>query len=272
MQKPIKRITPFSLKPLEYISELVYYRNLIWILTKREFGIQFAQTYLGWLWVLVRPIFTLVVFTLIFKLFLKVPTPVPYYLFAFTGMIVWNLFAQIASGSSAAVQHNQIIIRKMYFPRLILLFSRTLIALAEAIVMLVVVIIMLLVEGMAISYPILLLPFFIALNTICGLAISVWMNTLNIRFRDINQLLPGLLSVGVWLTPVFYPTTIIPDRFSFLLNLNPLTAIVGGYRYALFGGQMPTPASFISVTVFVAIFIAGILYFISIEDEMTDYA
>jgi lipopolysaccharide transport system permease protein len=115
-------------------------------------------------------------------------------------------------------------------------------------------------------------PLFVVLNVVVGLAIAIWMNALTIRFRDLNQLVPTIIGIGIWVTPVFFPTTIIPEQFNVFVYLNPMAGVIKGYRYALLGEAFPEPAYWWSMATFLLLFLVGIWYFIQVEDEMVDYA
>lgn len=260
--------TPLSIG--RYTGLMAEYRSLIWVFAKQELKAMYAQTYLGIVWAVIRPLFTVAVFTVIFRYFLKVPTQSPYYLFAFTGMVGWNLFSQIALGASNAVAQRQDLIRKMYFPKLVLPLSKVIVALVEAGISFGILLILVFVEQ-AISCSILYLAFFVGYNIVCGLLVAVWMNAVTIRFRDLNQVLPTAISIGIWITPVFYPTTIIPQQYNFLLYLNPLAGVVKGYRFALLGEPAPEPAYYFTMVLTLLLLIAGIWYFVKTEDQMVDY-
>ncbi len=270
-QKPIKIITSRPFTPAEYWRELVKNKGLISVFTRQELKETYAQTKFGILWSIIRPLFTLLVFTIIFRNFLKVPTDSPYYLFAFSGMIAWNMFSQIAILGSTSIVQRQGIIKKMYFPKLILPLAKVAVILVDASISLLILFVLILIERIPLSANLLLLPLFILLNVCCGLAIAIWMNILNIRFRDLNQIVPAIITIGIWLTPVFYPTTIIPATYDFLVYANPLAGIIKGFRFALLGEGFPTWQYFPSVIVAVLIMLAGVWQLIKVEDSIVDY-
>lgn len=255
-----------------YVRSIVAYRRLIVVFARQELAAMYIQTQLGLFWAILKPLLTLAVFTVIFRFFLRVDTASPYYLFAFAGMVSWNLFSQVAINASTAVVHKQHVIRKMYFPKLVLVFSKVLVALVEFIISLGVMCVCLLWEHIYPGINWLALPVFVLLNVVCGLAIAVWMNALNIRFRDLYQLVPTALSIGVWITPVFYPTTIIPPQYSFFVYANPMAGIIKGYRYALLNEPFPEMQYWYAIGVTVLIAVAGLWYFSRVEDQMADCA
>jgi lipopolysaccharide transport system permease protein len=261
---------PFTLK--EYWTLMRKHRSLIWVFALQEIKTMYAQTYLGIVWSVVRPLITLLIFTIIFNFFLNVKTQSPYYLFAFVGMMAWNLFAQIATQASSAVVQKQQLIRKMFFPKMILPLAKTIVVSVEFGVSLVMMFLFMVYERMMPGMHFLAFPLFVVLNVVVGLAIAIWMNALTIRFRDLNQLVPTIIGIGIWVTPVFFPTTIIPEQFNVFVYLNPMAGVIKGYRYALLGEAFPEPAYWWSMATFSLLFLAGIWYFIQVEDEMVDYA
>ncbi len=270
---PVLKI--FSSEPISvynYFKELVKYKSLIWILARHELKSMYAQTYFGILWSIIRPLVTVGIFTIIFKFFLHVSSQSSYYLFAFAGMIAWNLFSNIALNVSNAIMQKQTMIRKMYFPKIIIPLSKLIIASVEAMISLAILFIMMAFERVPLSSGLLVLPLFILLNVICGMAVGIWMNALNIRFRDLNQIVPTFVGIGVWLTPVFYPTTIVPREYDFIVYLNPMAGIIKGYRYSLLGEPFPELNYWYALITVSLILVIGIWYFIRVEDTMVDYA
>jgi lipopolysaccharide transport system permease protein len=261
---------PYGL--IEYWALIRKHRSLIWVFALQEIKTMYAQTYLGIVWSVVRPLITLLIFTIIFNFFLKVETQSPYYLFAFVGMMAWNLFAQIATQASSAVVQKQQLIRKMFFPKMILPLAKTIVVSVEFGVSLAMLFVFMLYERMVPSVALLSFPLFVLLNLVIGLAIAIWMNALTIRFRDLTQLLPTVIGIGIWVTPVFFPTTIIPSKYNMFVYLNPMAGVIKGYRYALLGEAFPEPAYWWAMSAFVALFIVGLWYFIQVEDDMVDYA
>jgi len=245
---------------------------LIWVFALQEIKTMYAQTYLGLIWSVVRPLITLLIFTIIFNFFLKIETQSPYYLFAFAGMVAWNLFAQIATQASSAVLQKQQLIRKMFFPKLILPLAKAVVVSVEFGVSLFILGLMMVYERWNPGYTLLMLPVFILLNLVVALAIAIWMNVLTIRFRDLSQLLPTVIGIGIWATPVFFPTTIIPEKYNAFLYLNPMAGVIKGYRFALLGEPFPEAPYWWAIFSFFVLFLWAIWFFIRTEDEMVDYA
>ncbi len=268
----VKIITSKPISAKEYWKELMKFRSLIWVFAQQELKTMYAQTYFGILWTVIRPLVTLMIFTIIFKFFLHVATQTPYYLFAFTGMIAWNLFSNITNNASTAIVQKQNLIRKMYFPKLILPLSKIIIACVEAGISFMILLLLMAYERVGFSVNLFTLPLFILLNILCGYAVAIWMNALSIRFRDLNQILPTIIGIGVWVTPVFFPTTIIPAGYEAFVYANPMAGIIKGYRFALLGEPFPEFFYWTSIFIMVAVMIVGTWYFSQVEDSMVDYA
>ncbi|MCW5906605.1 MAG: ABC transporter permease [Chitinophagales bacterium] len=269
--KPVKVITPDPLTVREYWGELKKYRSLIWVFAWQEIKTQYAQTYFGIAWAVLRPLIILSIFTVLFNYLLKIQTTSPYYLFAFSGMIAWNFFQQIAINASGAIAQRQSLIRKMYFPKLILPLSKVLTAGVETLVSLIIIFAMMLLEWFPVTWKFAMFPFFLLLNICCGLAVAFWMNALNIRYRDLSQIVMPLISIGIWFTPVFFPTTIIPQQYYFLMYLNPMAGIIEGFRFALLGEAFPNSWYFVSIGIMLFLFFTGAWYLTRVEDEIVDY-
>lgn len=271
-KRTVKVITSEPTSISDYLKELLKYRSLILVFAMQEIKSTYAQTYFGLFWSILRPLITVAIFTVIFNFFLNVPTTVPYYIFAFSGMVAWNYFSQLANIGSGVIMDKQDLIRKMYFPKIVLPLSIVIVTGVDFVVSLMIIFLMMLYEGVTPGISILSLPLFIALNILCGLFVALWMNVLNIRFRDLNQIVPAIVGIAIWVTPVFYPTTIIPKGYEFFVYINPMAGIIEGYRFAFFGEAFPV-WQYWPIIVFVVIAaVIGAWQLIRKEDEIVDYA
>lgn len=266
----ITTINSDSITIREYWSRFLKYKSLVWIFAWQEIKTQYAQTYFGVFWAVLRPLIILSIFTVLFSYLLKIQTASPYILFAFTGMIAWNLFSQIAANASSAISLRQDLIRKMYFPKIILPLSKTLVASVDTLVSFAMLFLIAAFLRFPLSWHILLLPFFLFLNICLGLAIAIWMSVLNIRYRDLQQIVMPIISIGIWFTPVFFPTTIIPEQYHFLLYFNPMAGIIAGFRYAILGEAFPDVYYWISFGVVLVLTILAVWSLIRVEDEIVD--
>ncbi|MBS1684289.1 MAG: ABC transporter permease [Bacteroidetes bacterium] len=254
----------FSAIPLTfgaYCREIISYSWLIWVFAAKEIRMLYVQTYFGLLWSIIRPVMTLLIFTMIFRLFMHVPTRSPYYLFAFTGMIAWNFFSQISNTASTAILRGEDIFSKLYFPRVILLLAKIVVASLEFFISLAMLVILIAVSGAPVSGGLITLPLFLFYNVLCGFAIAIWMSVLSSRFHDLIQLMPVVIGIAIWVTPVFYPAELVPASFRPLLYLNPMAGVISGYRYALLGDPFPALPYFVTMAVVALLSLSGLYVF-----------
>jgi lipopolysaccharide transport system permease protein len=272
MKEEIKIIRPGTTSLSDYLAAVWNSRSLIYTFAWQELKVQYAQTMLGVLWAVLRPMIILAIFTLIFALLIQLKgVTIPYPLFAFSGLIAWNYFNFIVSNGSSVIINNQNLIRKFYFPKIILLLSKSLVGLVEFFISLVLMFVLALILRFQVSIHPVWLLFFILANLLTGLTVALWLSALSVRFRDINQFVLPLIGFVIWLTPVFYPGTLIPEHYQYILFFNPLAGIVQGYRYAILGGEFLSVQYFYTFAVVGLLFFAGLLIFIRVEDEMPDY-
>jgi len=220
---------------------------------------------------MIQPLTGLLIFTFFFNYVVKVDTGgIPYPLFAFSGMISWYFFSSLMAQSGTSLMQSQYLIRKIYFPKLILPISKSLTCFAEFGISLLLLFAIMIITGYYPSINILFLPFFILLNLITGLAIGLWLSALTIRYRDFYHIIPYLINFGIWLTPVFYPATLIPHKIQFLIYFNPMAGIISGFRWSLLGGAPPSVNYLFSFAFVIIIFITGLYYFRKMETKIAD--
>lgn len=258
------------------LRDLWAYRELLFFLVWRDLKVRYRQTALGVLWVVLQPVLSMVVFSLLFGGLLNVPSGgVPYPIFAYAALLPWNYFAASFNRSSASLVGSAHLITKVYFPRLVIPISGVLSGLVDFAVAFVVLIGMMVVYGIRPTPAIALLPAFLLLAMATALGFGLWLSALNVRFRDINYLIPYLVQVGMYLTPVIYGSSLIPERFRFLLALNPMTGVVEGFRWALLGNHLadaqPPGALFpVSIAITLLILVSGAIFFRRTERTFAD--
>jgi len=256
----------------DYILKVYQYRSLIFTLARRDVKVQYAQTFLGLLWSIIQPLTSLLVWVFFFDKLIKVDTgDIPYPLFAFSGMMGWYYFTNIFNHAGTSLVNSQDLIRKIYFPRIILPLSKVLVGFVEFFISLLLLFMMMLIMGRLPSWQILFLPLFILLNIISGLAFGLWLSALTIRYRDFQHIIPFFVYIGIWLTPVFYPSTLIPSQYSFFIYINPVAAVIAGYRWSLFAGESFSPYYLTSFIPMVFILITGFVYFRRNEYTIADH-
>ena len=254
------------------------YRELLYFLVWRDVKVRYKQTALGVTWVVLQPVISTVVFTFIFGLLLNVPSNgLPYPVFAYAGLLPWQYFASALTRTSSNLVDNTNLITKVYFPRLIIPLSGVVSSLVDFAVGLVMMAVLMVIYRVPLSWAVLLLPFFLLLAMATALGFGLWLSALNVRYRDIKQLLPFVVQLWMYVTPVIYPVTIIPAPLRPLLALNPMTGVVSGFRWALLGDasavtgmQAPVLLFAISVVIAIVVLVTGLFYFRSTERTFAD--
>lgn len=257
---------------LAYTKKVWRYRALILLFTRQDIKAQYAQTRLSFLWIILRPLTVLGIFTFIFNRVIHVPgLNYPYALFAFTGLIAWNSFSYMVNNAGGVVATNQALIRKVYFPRFLLILSKALTSLVELATSLVLMFLLQLALGYPFRITAIFFPVFVLLNLFIGGGVAVWLSTFSIKYRDLNLFIPNLIGFLIWLTPVFYPATLLPSKVSFLIYFNPVAGVVQGFRWALLGDSFPHVLFLPSFVFMIAFFAAGYYFFVKTENEIADY-
>ena len=258
------------------LRDIWHYRELLFFLAWRDIKVRYKQTALGVAWVLLQPVVAVVIFSVIFGLLLQVPSgDVPYPVFAYAALLPWNYFAGALTRSSTSLVLSSNLITKVYFPRLIIPMSAVASGLVDLGIAFIVMVGLMGIYGIAPTPAILMLPLFVLLAALTALAFGLWLSALNVRYRDINYLVPFLVQVWMYATPVIYSIDLIPERYRFLLALNPMTLVVEGFRWALLGQAMPTLQSSgwvyaLSLGVLALVLVSGLVYFRSTERTFAD--
>lgn len=252
-------------------KELKNYRDLFYILAYRDLKVRYAQTFLGFIWALLQPLATLLIFILVFGMAVKVDTGgIPYPLFAISGISMWAYFGFVLNQSGNSVIGAQEMIKKIYFPRLVIPLSKAVVGFVDFGIALIMLIILMFVYDFTPSINILFAPFFILLNIMAALSVGIWLSALTIRYRDFQHLIPFLVQFGLYATPVAYPARLVPEKYLLIYSLNPMAGVIQGFRWSVFGGNPPDVYFYISMIVIVILFITSLLYFKKMEDVMAD--
>lgn len=257
------------------LKELFSYRDLFLILAYRDLRVRYAQTFLGLSWAVIQPLITLIIFTLVFGRFVKVDTGgVPYPVFALTGMVAWTYFAFVMNQSGDSIIGAQEMIKKIYFPRLVIPLSKALVGLVDFLIAFLLLFILLMYYQVPVSMNIFMLPVFLLLTLLSSLAVGVWLSALSIRFRDFQHVTPFLVQIGLYATPIAYPGEVVigtlADWAVVLFYLNPMAGVVEGFRWSILGQGSLHPVSFISYLMILILFFTGLSYFKKVEKVMAD--
>lgn len=253
------------------IKELIRYKDLFFILAYKDIKVRYAQTFVGLLWAVLQPLATLLIFVVIFGVAIKIDTSgVQYPLFAIVGMTSWTYFSFVMSQSGSSIIGAQEMVKKIYFPRLIIPLSKSLVGLIDFAIMIIFVFIMMLWYQHKPSVNLVFLPLFVLLTIVASLAIGIWLSALTIRYRDFQHVVPFMVQFGLYATPIAYPTSILPAKYLILYYLNPMAGVVEGFRWAILGTPFHFTYSCISFSVILILFITSLFYFRKVERVMAD--
>jgi homopolymeric O-antigen transport system permease protein len=269
---PVRRIQPVGgLVPLD-LFELWEYRELLYFLTWRQIKVRYKQTALGVAWAMIQPVFTMVIFSVVFGRFGHMPSEgVPYPIFAFCALLPWQLFSYALTESSNSLVADRNLITKVYFPRLIVPMAAICVGLADYVVAFVVLVALMLYYGVLPPLAVLTLPLWTLLASATALAAGVWLSALNVRYRDVRYTLPFLSQLWLFATPVAYPLSIVPPQWRPLFALNPMVGVVEGFRWAMLGhGSASILPIAISVAVVIVVLTGGLYYFRRTELTFAD--
>ena len=253
------------------LREIWAYRDLLYFLAWRDVKVRYKQTALGAAWALLQPLFLMAIFTLLFGRVAKVPVPVPYPIFAFCGLLPWQLFAFGLTQSSNSLVHNQHLVSKVYFPRLILPLASVIAGLLDFAVAFGLLLAMMAYYRIPPSPAAVFLPVFVALAVVTSLTAGIWLSAVNVRYRDVQYTIGFLVQFWMLATPVAYPSSVVPLRWRWLVGLNPIAGVVEGFRWALLGSHTePGSIIFASAGVAVIMMVSGAYYFRRMERNFAD--
>ena len=249
------------------------YKSLIFTLAKRDLRVQYAQTFMGILWSAIQPLAGLVIFWFVFeKVFGGVDTgDVPYPLYVFSGLIAWYYFTFIMGHAGASLINSQMLIKKVYFPRLVAPLSKVLVGSVEFMIALTIMLLIMIIFGKIPTYTLLALPIFVLINIITGLSLGIWLSALTIRYRDLQHIIPYIVNYGMFLTPVFYPGNILPKQLIFANYFNPMAGSIALFRWILFDGPLPSVNYLAGFILAGLLLISGVFYFKKIEKRIAEY-
>jgi lipopolysaccharide transport system permease protein len=253
------------------LSEIWAYRELLFFLTWRDIKIRYKQTAIGVFWVILQPVLTTAIFTIIFSAFAKFDTTdVPYPLFVLSGLLIWLFVHTSVSMASMSFVNNVNLVTKVYFPRLIVPIATTLAGLFDLLIGLAILGFMMIYFSAGLSTHVLFAPLFVLLAAVLAVAFGTLFSALNVRFRDVKFALPFLLQVWMIASPIFYPSSIVPEKWRTIFALNPLTGILEGFRSSLFGTPFDWRMIGISTMSLMVLLVFSFAIFKRLEDEFAD--
>jgi lipopolysaccharide transport system permease protein len=253
------------------LDDLWAYRELLYFLTLRDIKVRYKQTALGALWVIVQPLFMMLIVTLVFNRFARMDAgALPYPLFAYAGLLVWVFFSNAVVNGTNSLTSNTNLITKVYFPRIFIPVAAVLAGLVDLAIAALVLAALVLYYGVSLSLSALLLPVFILLATLLALGAGTLVSALTVKYRDLRHALPFAIQFLMFASPVIYPATIVPERWRWMLVANPLAAILEGFRAALTGGAFNWTAIAVSAAMTLALLACAVYVFRRTEDTFAD--
>jgi lipopolysaccharide transport system permease protein len=255
------------------LSELWEYRELLYFLIWRDVKVRYKQTFIGAAWAVIQPLTTMIVFTVIFGKFASMPSDgLPYPLFSYAALLPWNYFARSFGSSINSVVDNSHLITKVYFPRLLLPISATLSGIIDFGVSFVFLIGMMMWYGTVPSWKTwIVLPMLVVFTILTALSVSLWLSVINVRYRDVGQAIPFLIQLWLFVSPVAYPLSVVPEKWRLIYSLNPITGIIAGFRWTLLGSEMPSLIPLVaSIVIVFGLLWGGILFFKRMENTFAD--
>lgn len=253
------------------LRELWAFRELLFFLTWRDVRVRYKQAVLGMGWVVLQPLLMTVVFTIFLGVIVRVPSDnIPYPLFAYSGLLLWTFFSGAISGSGNSLIGNAHLITKVYFPRLLIPLASILARIVDLMVALIMLIGLMIYFRVGVSINLLIAPLLILLLALLALGLGMWTSALNVKYRDVGLALPVFIQLWMFVSPVVYPLTLVPERWRLVYTLNPLVGIIEGFRAALFGKSFNWPALGVSAAVTMALLLYAAYVFKRREKTFAD--
>lgn len=257
-----------------YWRDLWRYRELFQVLAWRDISVRYKQTVIGVAWALIRPFLTMVVFTIIFGKVAKLPTEgtAPYALLVFAGMLPWTFFSTALAEASNSLIGNANLISKVYFPRLIVPTATVVVALVDFLISFTVLAAMMVWYQFLPGWQVLLLPAFVLLAFLASLGPGLWITALNVKYRDFRYIIPFLVQFGLYVSPVGFSSSVVPEKWRLLYSLNPMVGVIDGFRWCLLRGESVIywPGFYMSLGVTVFFLWLGIRQFRKMEKTFAD--
>lgn len=256
-----------------YWADLWRYRELFYFLAWRDILVRYKQTVMGVAWAVVRPLLTMVVFTIVFGMLGKFPSnDVPYPILVYAAMLPWQFFASALADSSASLAGNANLISKVYFPRLIVPASAVITSFVDFLIAGAIMVALMAWYGAWPDARVLALPFFVALAMVASLGCGLLLSALNATYRDFRYIIPFILQLGLYVSPVGFASSIVPERWRLLYSVNPMVGVIDGFRWALLGrgNDLYVPGLALSVLVSCGLFALGLWYFRRAERTFAD--
>ena len=270
MERIIRPKTGFV--PINF-GEIWRYRELFWFLALRDILVRYKQTVIGIAWAVIQPILIMLVFTVIFGKLAKLPSDgIPYPILTFVAVLPWNFFSNALTQSSNSLVAGTALISKVYFPRLIIPTSSVISGIIDFGISFVILVGLMVWYKIKITFTIFLLPLFLLLAVVTALGAGYWLSALNVRYRDVKYAVPFFVRMGLYISPVGFLSSVVPERYQLFYSLNPMVGVIDGFRWCLLGGKIVPywPGLFLSVFLAICLFVSGLFYFKKAERAFAD--
>lgn len=256
-----------------YWKDLWRYRELFFFLAWRDILVRYKQTVMGLAWALGRPFLTMLVFTLVFSKLAKLPSDgVPYPLLVFAALLPWQFFASAFTGAGESLISNASMISKVYFPRLVVPASAVIVSFVDFLISGIILVGLMIWYGYAPDWRLLTLPLFIFVTFAAAMGAGLWVAALNVKYRDFRVIVPFVVQFGLYISPVGFSSSIVPEQWRLLYSINPMVGVIDGFRWAILGGasQIYWPGFLLSLVLVAAILVSGVIYFRKTEKTFVD--
>lgn len=259
-----------------YWSDLWRYRELFYILAWRDFKVRYKQTVIGVAWSVLRPLLTMVVIVVVFSKLAKLPTEgnAPYAIMALAGLLPWQFFSNALSESSNSLISNTNLFTKVYFPRILIPASSIVLGFVDFLITFAMLLAIMIPYHFVPSMNMIFLPFFFILTFLASFGFGLLMSTLNLKYRDFRFIVPFVVQFGMYISPVAFSSSIVPQKYQLLYSLNPMVGVIDGFRWCIIGNEVPLNLTslLISTVVIIGFTMLGIRYFRKTEKMLADYA
>ena len=256
-----------------YWRDLWRYRELFYILAWRDILVRYKQTVIGFAWALIRPFLTMVVFVFVFSKLAKLPSEgAPYPILVFAALLPWQFFSNAFTEAGNSLITNASMISKVYFPRLVVPASAVIVSFVDFLISGIILVGLMFWYGFAPDWRILTLPLFILIAFAAAMGAGLWTAALNVKYRDFRYIIPFVVQFGLYVSPVGFSSTIVPEQWRLLYSLNPMVGVIDGFRWAILGGntQLYWPGFLLSIFLVLVILVTGIVYFRKTEKTFAD--
>jgi len=269
---PVIVIKPYTGLFQLRLKELWQYRELLYFLVWRDIKVRYKQTAIGATWAILQPLGTMMIFTLVFSYLVKIPSEgVPYPIFVYAALLPWTYFSQAIGRCASSVLVDACLVTKVYFPRLIIPLASVIAPFVDFCWSFLVLLGMMAWYGIGPTWSLLATPAFLLLALLTALGVGLWFSALNVRYRDVGHVVPFLIQIWMFASPVAYPVSLVPEKWRLLYSLNPMVGVIEGFRWGILGNAAPDFGVLaISSVMVLALLVGGIVFFNRVEKTFAD--